>query len=338
VRLPIILYAIAWVLVILEPALWPVALLGFAQNLSHTFVSRGRNSGSLGYHMLASIFSNGIYISLLVLSISLVSYMETSDLPVFVLVYVLSTMSGSVTAHGLALRFERGKSRNVQEDRVTKIELEVKELRAKVGLPVEVKDDLCTYALVGRCSQKAEVEENESRIKDTRQNLGLLSELVDQISKDFYGDVPDGLKQDDGTPDSRLERLAAAEAKIKELDAWILEVARLTKEGFLKLSGRPVTIMTPVADGNDVVGYLETEEGEEAVLDAIKRDPMLAKDMLKPTVDVLSPAEITKKVRELEELLDRSYGRPGNVNEIHRVKRRLDRLAERVKNLEKEDT
>jgi hypothetical protein len=306
VRLPIILYAIAWVLVILEPALWPVALLGFAQNLSHTFVSRGRNSGSLGYHMLASIFSNGIYISLLVLSISL----------------------GDVGPPGLRPRVRPLDDVRIGDRPRARAEVRTREVAQRPGGPRDQD----------RARGEGAVEENESRIKDTRQNLGLLSELVDQISKDFYGDVPDGLKQDDGTPDSRLERLAAAEAKIKELDAWILEVARLTKEGFLKLSGRPVTIMTPVADGNDVVGYLETEEGEEAVLDAIKRDPMLAKDMLKPTVDVLSPAEITKKVRELEELLDRSYGRPGNVNEIHRVKRRLDRLAERVKNLEKEDT
>jgi len=159
-----ILYAIAWLLVLLEPALWPVAVLGFLQNLSHTFVSRGRNSGSLGYHMLASVFSNGIYISLLVLSISLVSYMSTTDLPVFVMVYVLSTMSGSVTAHGLALRLERGRARNVQEDRVAELEREVKELRAMAGLPVEVKDQLCSFAIVGRCGMRDKVLELEELI------------------------------------------------------------------------------------------------------------------------------------------------------------------------------
>jgi hypothetical protein len=117
-RLPAVLYALAWALVAVEPSLWPVPLLGFAQNLAHTFVSRGRNSGSLTYHVIASIFSNGIYVSLLVLSISIVGYMQASGIPIFIAVFVLSTMSGSVTAHILALRLEKGKARNVQEDRV----------------------------------------------------------------------------------------------------------------------------------------------------------------------------------------------------------------------------
>lgn len=123
--LPIILFAAAWAVVAIEPSLWPVPLLGFAQNLAHTFVSRGRNSGSLVYHVIASLFSNGIYVSLLVLSISIIGYMEASGIGLFIAVFVLSTMSGSVTAHILALRLESGKARNVQEDRVRRLEARV---------------------------------------------------------------------------------------------------------------------------------------------------------------------------------------------------------------------
>jgi hypothetical protein len=41
-------------------ALWGLIL--FAQNASFTLVSRARNSGSIGYHALASVASNGIWI------------------------------------------------------------------------------------------------------------------------------------------------------------------------------------------------------------------------------------------------------------------------------------
>lgn len=35
----------------------------FAQNASFTLVSRARNSGSIGYHALASVASNGVWIA-----------------------------------------------------------------------------------------------------------------------------------------------------------------------------------------------------------------------------------------------------------------------------------
>lgn len=39
---------------------WGAALI--AQNAAFTWVSRARNSGSLGYHAFAACFSNGIWI------------------------------------------------------------------------------------------------------------------------------------------------------------------------------------------------------------------------------------------------------------------------------------
>lgn len=170
-RLPAVLYALAWALVAVEPSLWPVPLLGFAQNLAHTFVSRGRNSGSLAYHVIASIFSNGIYVSLLVLSISIVGYMQASGIPIFIAVFVLSTMSGSVTAHILALRLEKGKARNVQEDKLTFLKEDVEGLAeevqsAKMGLLA--LDDKYAHRL-------AALEENDKENED--QWGGLLNGL-----------------------------------------------------------------------------------------------------------------------------------------------------------------
>jgi len=105
---------------------WPsqtlliVALLGFFQNIAFTFVSRGRNSGSLGYHMVASLFSNGLWILMFMTAIGAVTKAASPDL-MFGVVYVLSTMSGSVFAHWLAMRLERGKGRNVQEDELQQL-------------------------------------------------------------------------------------------------------------------------------------------------------------------------------------------------------------------------
>jgi len=118
-------YATAWMLVwAIEPNLWPIAALGFVQNIAFTFVSRGRNSGSLGYHLVASVFSNGIYAALLFLSIDMIAQMKASPVA-FLTVYTLCTMSGSIFAHWMAMRVERGKGRSVQEDRFSMLTKEV---------------------------------------------------------------------------------------------------------------------------------------------------------------------------------------------------------------------
>jgi hypothetical protein len=115
-------WAVAWTVVVLQaPSLWVVAALGFAQNLAFTFVSRGRNSGSLLYHMVASVFSNGIWLGMFVVGVKIAAQAPTFPFE-FAVVYVLSTMSGSVFAHWLARKVERGKARNVQEDRVQLLE------------------------------------------------------------------------------------------------------------------------------------------------------------------------------------------------------------------------
>lgn len=117
----------SWACVAVVPALWPVALFGFIQNVAFTFTSRGRNSGHLGYHLVAAVFSNGIYAVLLLFSIKLVTMAGTAIGP-FLACYTCSTLAGSVFAHWLAVRVERGRARNVQEDRMLALERRVDEL------------------------------------------------------------------------------------------------------------------------------------------------------------------------------------------------------------------
>lgn len=114
--------ALALIVSAFGPAgLWALPLACFVQNVSFTFVSRGRNSGSLAYHLVASIFSNGVYAVMLFLAVDLIARAKTSP-EWFILPYALACMSGSVFAHWLALRVERGKGRNVQEDRLGELE------------------------------------------------------------------------------------------------------------------------------------------------------------------------------------------------------------------------
>lgn len=127
----VLAYTIAWAIVLNKaPDLWTVALLGFIQNVAFTFVSRGRNSGSLGYHLVASVFSNGIYAALLFVSIDQVTQAKQNP-GTFLAVYTLATMSGSIFAHWLALKMEKGKGKSVQEDKFGALARRVQALEAK---------------------------------------------------------------------------------------------------------------------------------------------------------------------------------------------------------------
>jgi hypothetical protein len=96
-----------------EILLWILVL--FFQNISFTYVSRARNSGSLLRHVKAAIFSNGIWIFSQMLMLGpLFAYLTgkhgvTGQLGTG-LVYTVATVSGALFAHYWALRTEKGKT------------------------------------------------------------------------------------------------------------------------------------------------------------------------------------------------------------------------------------
>lgn len=84
------------------------------QNAAFTWVSRARNSGSLGYHAIAAVFSNGIWFVSQFLLISMVVKpgMSLDEIILMGMVYVLATVFGSVLMHYVAMRFfESGKKK-----------------------------------------------------------------------------------------------------------------------------------------------------------------------------------------------------------------------------------
>lgn len=84
-------------------------LLLIAQNASFTWVSRARNSGSIGYHALASICSNGIWIIgqlvMLDLFITAKNNGSTMELAAVCLFYTVFTVTGSVWMHHVLMKY-----------------------------------------------------------------------------------------------------------------------------------------------------------------------------------------------------------------------------------------
>lgn len=88
---------------------WALALI--IQNMSFTWVSRARNSGSLRYHALASVFSNGIWVTIQFMLVKGIMDAEGLGEKVFIgAFYTTFTVIGSVLAHHLLMKYvERGK-------------------------------------------------------------------------------------------------------------------------------------------------------------------------------------------------------------------------------------
>jgi hypothetical protein len=86
------------------------------QSAAFTWVSRARNSGSLGYHAIASVFSNGIYFYTNIFLIALVANFWTDarqsewTLVIYAAIYISGTVTGAVLMHYVSLRWlESGK-------------------------------------------------------------------------------------------------------------------------------------------------------------------------------------------------------------------------------------
>lgn len=94
--------------------LWGALLL--AQNASFTWVSRARNSGSLRYHAVASVFSNGVWFASMFFVVDILARVRESGSLALMLgafaFYTACTVAGSVGMHHVLMRHvERGARR-----------------------------------------------------------------------------------------------------------------------------------------------------------------------------------------------------------------------------------
>jgi flagellar biosynthesis component FlhA len=82
------------------------------QNAAFTLVSRARNSGSYGYHAIASVMSNGIFFisQFLLIGMAAKPGMPLMQILGIGAVYIAGTATGSILMHWLSLNYlERGK-------------------------------------------------------------------------------------------------------------------------------------------------------------------------------------------------------------------------------------
>lgn len=92
--------------------LWSLLLI--VQSASSTWVSRARNSSSLGYHAIATTSSNGIWFASQFILIGVVAkdIKSISEGLFLGAVYTASTVVGSVSMHFVSMKYlERGKRR-----------------------------------------------------------------------------------------------------------------------------------------------------------------------------------------------------------------------------------
>lgn len=94
--------------------IWAVLLIG--QNFAFTFVSRARSSGSLRRHLIAGIFSNGVWFASQIFAVGAFMSIITGKFGLAAslfagVFYTTLTLTGSVLAHYYALRSEKGSSR-----------------------------------------------------------------------------------------------------------------------------------------------------------------------------------------------------------------------------------
>lgn len=74
-------------------------LVTILQNASFTLVSRARNSNSLIFHAVASVFSNGIWFIV-------VNIVVTKENPILTgIVYTIAAVTGSILMHYLSMNF-----------------------------------------------------------------------------------------------------------------------------------------------------------------------------------------------------------------------------------------
>lgn len=95
----------------MEWLVWGAVLV--LQTAAFTWVSRARNSASIGYHAAASVASNGIWILSMFFVVDKLHQARTgAEMAVVAVFYTACTVVGAVLMHWVSMRYlERGKRR-----------------------------------------------------------------------------------------------------------------------------------------------------------------------------------------------------------------------------------
>jgi len=78
-----------------------ILCLAFVQNISFSLVSRARNRDHMGYHMTASVFSNGIWFLTM-------RELVVAELTLYLIIpYIVGTVCGSMFGAAISIRIEK---------------------------------------------------------------------------------------------------------------------------------------------------------------------------------------------------------------------------------------
>ena len=76
-------------------------LLAYIQNVSFSIVSRSRNRNNIKYHLVASVFSNGIWFLTM-------RELVTANMTLLLFIpYTIGTVAGSITGVWLSMKIEK---------------------------------------------------------------------------------------------------------------------------------------------------------------------------------------------------------------------------------------
>lgn len=99
--------------------LW-LLFLAFTQNISFSIVSRSRNRNNMKYHMIAALFSNGIWF------LTFRELVKADMTFIFFIPYTIGTISGSVYGAKISMWIEKkiGAVADVKSERLTFMQVE----------------------------------------------------------------------------------------------------------------------------------------------------------------------------------------------------------------------
>lgn len=106
-----------------------IMVLAFVQNVSFSIVSRSRNRNNLRYHLVASVFSNGIWF--LTFRALVTSQMNLLLFPF----YTTGTVAGSLCGAWVSMRIERwlgaASDGHLKQDRLAALERRIADLELR---------------------------------------------------------------------------------------------------------------------------------------------------------------------------------------------------------------
>jgi hypothetical protein len=199
--------------------IWAFVLI--IQNWMFTFVSRARNSGSVGRHAVAALGSNGVwFISQIIVVSTFMSILSgkygVRKAIAAGLFYTAFTVLGSLLAHWYALNTEKGKSAVGANKKYAQITVEEWSAVQRMLTEWTAREERLAQWLTHPAS-----EAFDKAMADIREDIGSLEDEIDAPETEVV--IPDLPVADVTAPVDNADAPPDTEAKTPSLDLWQVE-------------------------------------------------------------------------------------------------------------------